>query len=134
MPSAADVPASHRDLLDARGTAALTTVDSQGRPQTTAVWYLLRDGELFTSVTDSRQKYKNLAGNPNCTLFIIDPQNPFRTLEIRAEAELTHDPDKSEVKAIALAYGVDPTSIMAVPGERYKVTLSPRRIVVNPPA
>ncbi len=134
MPSAPDVPESHRDLLDARGTAALTTVDGQGRPQTTAVWYLLRGGELFTSVTDSRQKYKNLARTPHCTLFIIDPQNPFRTLEIRAEAELIHDPDKSEVKAIAVAYGVDPAPIMAVPGERYKVVLLPRRIVVNPPA
>jgi PPOX class probable F420-dependent enzyme len=134
VPSIADVPESHRDLLEARGTATLTTVDSKGRPQSTAVWYFLRDGELVTSITDVRQKYKNLVGNAHCTLFIIDTANAYRTLEIRAEAKLVHDPDKSEVAEIAVAYGSDPESIKSLPGERYTVTLDPWRIVVNPPA
>jgi PPOX class probable F420-dependent enzyme len=134
MPTIADVPESHRDLLEAQLTAVLTTVDAQGRPQSTAVWYLLHDGDLIASVTDSRQKYKNLASNPQCTLFVLDPENPFRTLEIRAEATLVHDVDKRDVEVIALAYGADPEPIKSVPGQRHTVTLAPRRIVVNPPS
>ena len=38
MPSVMDeIPESHRDLLTSPLTAALTTVDEKGRPQSTAV-------------------------------------------------------------------------------------------------
>ena len=83
------VPESHRDLLQTPLTATLSTIDAKGRPQSTAVWYLVDDdGQLKGSITSDRQKFKNLRGNPNCDLFIIDSQNPFRALEVRAEAEL----------------------------------------------
>ena len=77
------VPESHRDLLRSPLTATLTTIDVNGRPQSSAVWYFVDDdGRLTGSITSDRQKYKNLSHNPNCDLFIIDPQDPFRTLEI----------------------------------------------------
>ena len=102
------VPESHRDLLRSPLTATLTTIDINGRPQSTAVWYFVDDdGQLKGSTTSDRQKYKNLRHDPNCDLFIIDPQNPFRTLEIHAEAELAADPDKATVRKFAKVYGVD---------------------------
>jgi hypothetical protein len=80
-----DVPESHRDLLRSALTATLTTIDGRGRPHSTAVWYLVdEDGQLKGSITSDRVKYRNLSRNANCDLFIIDPANVFRTLEIRA--------------------------------------------------
>ena len=49
-----------------------------------------------------RQKCRNLRRNPNCDLFIIDPRNPLRTLEVRAEVELTADRDKATVPEVRL--------------------------------
>jgi PPOX class probable F420-dependent enzyme len=136
MPSVIDdVPQSHRDLLTSPLTAALTTVDFKGRPQSTAVWYLVDDdGFLKGSITDDRQKYKNLSRNPNCSLFIIDPVNPWRTLEIRAEVQLTADPDKAILSKFAKAYEADEAMLKAAGNNRYTVTYRPRHIVVNPPA
>jgi PPOX class probable F420-dependent enzyme len=130
-----DIPESHRDLIQGRLTATLTTLDAQGRPQSTAVWFLLdSDGVLKGSVTTDRQKYKNLSNNPNCDLFIIDPANPGRTLEVRAEAELVADPEQTMVRTFAAAYNV-PESILVNPTQdRYTVVLRPRRIVAHPPA
>ena len=135
MPSIIDeVPESHRDLLMAPLTAALTTVDAKGRPQSTAVWYLVDDeGILLGSVTNRRQKYRNLSQNPNCTLLIIDPSDPRRTLEIRAEAELTDDPEKTTVSKLAAAYQTDEAMLKAAGDNRFTVTYRPRQIVVNPP-
>jgi PPOX class probable F420-dependent enzyme len=129
------VPESHRDILLAPLTATLTTVDAGGRPQSTAVWYVVDDdGQLKGSITSDRQKYKNLRGNPNCDLIIIDPQNPFRTLEVRAEADLTRDPETATVRKFAKVYGVE-ESMLVDPGEdRYSVTYRPRKLVANPPA
>ena len=88
-----NVPQSHRDLLETPLVATLATVDPQSRPQSTAVWYFVDDnGELTGSVTSDRQKYKNLRSNPNCSLLIIDPQNPFRTLEVRARGRARAGP------------------------------------------
>src|SRR5664280_928911 len=125
-------PASHRDLVLAPLTATLTTVDAQGRPQSTAVWYLVADGQLVASTTSDRQKYKNLVGNPNCSLFIVDPENPYRTLEIRAEVALTPDRDKATVRKLAQAYGVDESMLVNEHEERFTLSLHARRIVANP--
>ena len=74
------VPAGHADLLRLPATATLTTLDRSGRPASTAVWYLLdTDGELKSSVTTDRQKYRNLRADPRCSLLVIDPANSFRT-------------------------------------------------------
>jgi PPOX class probable F420-dependent enzyme len=127
------VPDSHRDLLQTPLTATLTTIDGRGRPQSTAVWYFVDDdGQLKGSITSDRQKYKNLAGNPNCDLFIIDPQNPFRTLEIRAEADLTPDPEKATVRKFAAVYGVDESMLVNDDEDRWTITFRLRRLIVNP--
>jgi PPOX class probable F420-dependent enzyme len=127
-----EVPDSHRDLLQAPLTATLSTVDAQGRPQSTAVWYFVDvDGELKGSITSERQKFKNLRGNPNCALFIIDPQNPYRTLEIRARAELTADPDKETVRKFAGLYGVDEAQLVDRSEERYTIVYRPRRVIAS---
>ena len=134
MPEIGDVPESHRDLLRSPLTAALTTIDHRGRPQSTAVWFLVDDdGLLKGSVTSDRQKYKNLSSNPDVSLLIIDPANPQRTLEVRAEAELTADPAKAMVAKFAAAYGVDEALLASAGGDRYTVTYRPWRIVANPP-
>lgn len=129
------VPESHRDLLHARLTATLSTVDAHHQPQSTAVWYVVDDdGQLKSSITSDRQKYRNLRGNPHCDLFIIDPHNPYRTLEIRAEATLTADPDKATVRKFAAAYGADESMLVRQEEDRYTVTYRLRRVVANPPA
>jgi PPOX class probable F420-dependent enzyme len=125
------LPESHRDLLTRPLTATLTTVDSRGRPQSTAI---VDDGQLVGSTTSDRQKYKNLVGNPNCALFIIDPGNSFRTVEVRAEAEVKPDRDKATVRKLANAYCVDEAMLVNEQEDRYTIAFRPRRIVVNPPA
>jgi PPOX class probable F420-dependent enzyme len=134
MPSIVDeVPESHRDLLTTPLTAGLTTVDEKGRPHSTAVWYLVdEDGTLTGSITADRQKYKNLSRNPNCSLLIIDPSNAWRTLEIRATAELTPDPEKATVSKFAKVYQADEEMLKASGDNRYTVAFRPRHIVANP--
>jgi PPOX class probable F420-dependent enzyme len=125
------IPASHTDLAEGPNTAVLTTVGADGQPQSTAVWVLFEDGILKTSITTDRQKYKNLVRNPNATLFVIDPTNPFRTLEVRATVELTLDPDKAMLPQFAARYNVPVEVLQQAGGERVVATLTPVRVVTN---
>ena len=121
------VPESHADLLKA-DIAVLATVGPDGYPQATALWFLLdEDGLVRLSLNTSRQKVKNLRRHPECTLLILDPTNPYRTLEIRARAELAPDPDYAFADQLARKYGggVD-LRTNDKPGEsRVVVTLHP---------
>ena len=94
------IPASHRDLLDAAGVAILSTIGDDGYPQSTALWFLL-DGEVIrTSLHRSRQKYKNLLTRPQATLFVLDPANPYRTVEIRGDVTFDDDADKVFIRRL----------------------------------
>ncbi len=85
------IPESHQDLL-AADVAMLATIAPDGYPQVTATWFLLDDDCVVKlSLNTTRQKVKNLRRHPECTLFVLDLANPYRTLEIRARAELQPD-------------------------------------------
>jgi len=43
---AATIPSSHRDLAEATGVGVLSTVGTDGVPQSTAVWYKL-EGDVI---------------------------------------------------------------------------------------
>ncbi len=88
------VPASHRDLLQS-DVAVLATIGADGYPQVTALWFLADDeGVVRLSLNTTRKKLRNLQRHPECTLFLLDRANPYRTLEIRARG----DPARSRLR------------------------------------
>lgn len=123
------IPESHRDLVQARGVAAFTTLEPTGYPQTTAVWFLAEGDEISTSIDKSRRKYTNLVRHPKATFFFIDPTNGFHTLEIRGDVTLTEDEDHTFFDRIFAAYGASTDGAPA--GARVKVTVHPRRILTH---
>ncbi len=113
--------------------ATLSTVGKDGYPQVTALWFLLDDdGLVKLSLNTTRQKTKNLMKNPECTLFILDRNNPFHTLEIRARAELSPDDDYTFADKVGHKYGGADLRKMDHPGEkRVVVTLHPVKVNTN---
>lgn len=127
--TAAAIPASHRDLLEAPGVAAFTTIGASGYPQTSAIWYLLDGDVIRTSLQKSRQKYSNLVADPKASLLIIDPANPMRTIEIRGDVTLADEHDASQLRLVAAHYGA-PLERFPL-GDRAVMTLTPRRVRVT---
>ena len=123
------VPPSHHDLLTRPLVAALSTIGSDGLVQSTAVWYLVDEGELVVSVRKDRQKYRNLHAHPAATLLVIDPDNVVRTLEVRAAVELRDDPGKEHAARFAPTYGTAPSAWDPEGAERAVVVLRPRKVI-----
>ena len=123
-----EIPASHRDLLNAP-VAMLGTLGPDGFPQVTALWFLVVDGQIKISLNTSRQKVKNLRAHPECSFFLLDPANPYRTLEIRARAHMADDPDKAFAKSLMTKYGdYDVTTTDRAGEQRVIVTLEPVKV------
>src|SRR5262249_22391537 len=120
---------SHKDLLQAP-VGTLATNGADGYPQVTALWFLLDDdGTIKLSLNSSRQKTKNLQAHPECTFFVIDPANPYRTLEVRARAEIAPDADYTFAKKLGAKYGGADLSTNDRPGQsRVVVSLQPVKV------
>ena len=123
------VPETFRDLLEAQ-VATFATVGPDGRPQLSAVWFLHDDGELKVSLHATRQKTKNLRHNPAVNLFVLDPQNPMRYLEVRGDAELADDTDYAFAARVGAKYGgADLRQLDRDDQRRVVVTIRPTRVV-----
>jgi PPOX class probable F420-dependent enzyme len=122
-----DFPESHRDLLDAQ-TATLATIDDDGFPQLTEVWFLHDDGELKLSLNSGRRKTRNLRRRPECSLLVLDLANPYRYLEVRGRARVEPDDDGAFGSKVGAKYGTDIREYDQ-PGEsRVVVTIEPLKI------
>jgi len=127
----ATIPDSHVDLIDRPGIGALSTVGADGYPQVTAIWFLRDGDDIVTSLTTGRQKFKNAARHPQVTLFVIDPSNPFRTIEIRGDFTSEPDPSLATLRRIVAHYGADFDTFPAPKDNRVTVRITPHRVVTN---
>jgi PPOX class probable F420-dependent enzyme len=120
-----EFPESHRYLLDSR-FATLATINAGGFPQLTEVWFLYDEGELTTSLNSSRLKTRNLLQRPECSLFILDLENPFKYLEVRARARVEPDDDYEFARRLGAKYEGADLREHDKPGEtRVKVIFEP---------
>jgi PPOX class probable F420-dependent enzyme len=112
----AGFPDSHRDLLDGQ-VASLATIDGGGFPQLTEVWFLVDDGEIKLSLNTARHKTQNLIERPQCSLLLLDLENPYRYLEIRGLARVEPDDDYAFADKVGAKYGAD-LRVHDGPGDR----------------
>ena len=130
MPSPV-IPASHHDLLDTPIPVALATVGPTGYPQVTYVW-VIRDGDtVVTSLTQARQKFRNLQARPQASVFAVDPANPYRTLEVRGDVTIAPDPDLATLAAVVNAYGTTLDNFAGPLDDRVSIRLHPTRVVTQ---
>lgn len=103
------IPEKYRDLFSKRAFASLATLMPDGRPQVTPVWVDVEGDLVLINTAKGRQKDRNLRRDPRVSLAIIDPENPYRYLEIRGRVvEITEDGADAHIDKMAKKYlGVD---------------------------
>lgn len=126
-------PDSHLDLLEAQ-IGQLATVGRDGYPQLTSTWFVFDEGAIRISLNVTRVKTKNLVRNPKVNLLIPDPQNPFRYLAVRADAEVSPDADGSLVAKVNAKYNANVLDNDKPGEERIAVTLKPVSVFAWPPS
>src|SRR5690242_14374061 len=99
------IPEKFRDLFTKRAFASLGTLMSDGSPQVTPVWVDLEGDLVVVNTARGRQKDKNMRRDPRVALAIIDPENPYRYLEIRGRvAEITEEGADAHIDKMAKKY------------------------------
>jgi PPOX class probable F420-dependent enzyme len=89
------IPDKFKDLLQSKALAHVATIGPHGEPQSNPVWFGWDGEHILFSQTKKRQKYRNLLRNPYIALSIVDPNNPYRYLEVRGKViRIDEDPNR----------------------------------------
>jgi PPOX class probable F420-dependent enzyme len=99
------IPDKYRDLFTKRAFASLATLMPDGSAQVTPVWVDLEGDLVLVNTARGRQKDKNMRRDPRVAMAIIDPENPYRYLEIRGRiAEITEEGADPHIDKMAKKY------------------------------
>jgi hypothetical protein len=99
------IPEKYRDLFEKKAFASLGTLMPDGRPQVTPVWCDFDGEHIIFNSAKGRQKDRNVRRDPRVALAIIDPDNPYRYLEIRGKVvEITEQGADAHIDKMAKKY------------------------------
>jgi PPOX class probable F420-dependent enzyme len=115
----AAIPEKYLDLLEQKKAfAALATTMSDGSPQVTPVWFDYKDGLVRVNTAKGRVKARNLKKGAAVALAIIDPDNPYRYIQIRGRVGRVSEAGAgSHIDSLAKKYLGKDKYPNAAPGE-----------------
>ncbi|WP_224447529.1 PPOX class F420-dependent oxidoreductase [Haloprofundus salilacus] len=99
------IPSSHVDILEKESFAHVATILPDGTPQVTPVWVDHDDREaILINTARGRRKEKNIKQNPNVSVSVLDPEDPYRYISVRGEATLTEEGAVDHINKLAKKY------------------------------
>ncbi len=94
-----------KSLLDKpKQFAVVSTVEPDGRPQSSVVWYERDGDDILMSTVEGRRKHQNLVRDPRATVLVYDADNPYSYVEVRGHVEMTREGGRELIDKFARAY------------------------------
>ncbi|EJW11135.1 Pyridoxamine 5'-phosphate oxidase [Rhodovulum sp. PH10] len=121
-------PDAYLDLLrEKKAFASIATVMANGTPQVTPVWFDYADGIFRVNTAKGRVKAKTLTPGAPVAMAIVDPENPYRYLQVRGRVKsVTEEGADAHIDALTKKYlGVDTYPYRQPGEERLSVTIEP---------
>lgn len=115
-----EIPQKYADLFsdEKKAFADLATIMPDGSPQVTPVWFDTAAGRIRVNTARGRVKANNMREGSKVALSIMDPQNPYRYVQVRGVvARVTEAGADSHIDRLAKKYLGKDTYPFRQPGE-----------------
>ena len=115
----AAIPEKYLDLVQQKKAFAnLATLMPDGSPQVTPVWFDYSNGVVRVNTAKGRVKARNLKQDAAVALAIVDPDNPYRYIQIRGRVRrCTEEGAGAHIDSLAKKYLGKDKYPNAAPGE-----------------
>jgi PPOX class probable F420-dependent enzyme len=127
----ATIPDKFLDLMQQKKAFAhLATVMPDGTPQVTPVWFDYSNGIVRVNTAKGRVKARNMNEGAAVALSIMDPDNPYRYIQVRGRVRRATEQDAdAHIDALAKKYLGKDTYPWRRPGEtRLTVEIEPTSV------
>ena len=99
------IPQNFLDLFERPVVVTLVTMMPNGQPQATPVWCSYDGSHILVNTARGRQKDRNMQANPKVAILAVDPDNPYRYLEVRGIVDaITEDGAVDHINALSKKY------------------------------
>lgn len=100
------IPEQYTDLLTGKKAFAnIATIMRDGTPQVTPVWFDYQGGKLRVNTARGRVKSRTLKEGAPVALAIMDPDNPYRHLQVRGKVvSVTENSADAHIDSLAKKY------------------------------
>lgn len=99
------IPEEYLDLFEKNAFADLATVMPDGSPQVTPVWVEYDGNHVIINSAKGRQKDRNMRRSPRVAMSLIDPDDPYRYLEVRGRVDdITENGADEDIDRLARKY------------------------------
>ena len=119
--------------MQKRAFAHLATLMPDGSPQVTPVWFDYDGEHIIVNSARGRVKDKNMVRDQRVALEIMDPDDPYRYLEIRGRVvEITEEGADAMIDRLAKKYlGVDSYPFRNPAEQRVVYKIAPMKVKGN---
>lgn len=122
------IPDNLRRLLELPLYGHLGTIRPDDSVQVTPMWFEFDGEHVRFTHTNKRQKYRNLKHNPSMALSILDPDTPYRYLEVAGTlVEVIPDPTGAFYVRLQNRYGNPSSEAPADKADRVILVMSIER-------
>ncbi len=103
------IPESHADIPKKKAFAHLSALMPDGSPHSSPIWIDVDGPHLVFNSAEGRLKDRNIRRDPRVALSMTDPDNPYRSVNIRGRVtKITTDGADAHIDKLANKYmGVD---------------------------
>ncbi|HLI12863.1 MAG TPA: PPOX class F420-dependent oxidoreductase [Alphaproteobacteria bacterium] len=115
----AAIPDKYLDLLQQKKAFAnLATVMPDGSPQVTPVWFDYTRGLIRVNTAKGRVKARNMKEGSRVALAIMDPDNPYRHIQVRGKVKrMTEEGASAHIDSLTKKYMGQDKYPYSQPGE-----------------
>lgn len=97
LDSLEDLDPIYKQLLDEPVIAVLAVIGGDGRPNLTPVWFNYQGDKVILNFADHRRKTGWIRRDPRLTILLLNPNNAYHWLSIRATVTSEAHEDDPEV-------------------------------------
>lgn len=129
------IPEDFQDLLSRPIVVTLVTLMPDNQPQATPVWFSYDGSHILVNTAQGRQKDRNMRERPQVTVLSVDPDNPYRYLEVRGRVdEITEEGALEHINTLSHRYVGREDFYASMPEQRGKETrvifkIRPERVI-----
>lgn len=127
-----EIPEAYADLLTGPVYVQLASHMADGSIQVHPVWCGYDGAHVLINSAKGRVKDRNMRANPNVTVLAIDPENPYRWMEVRGKvAEISEAGADEHIDRLSEQYIQQSPYPWREEGEvRVIYRIAPQRVVV----
>jgi PPOX class probable F420-dependent enzyme len=129
-----ELPEDVRTLIETKQFWHVATVNPDGSPQVTPMWVMTRNGNIVLNSALGRRKTRNLEQNPRVAMSLIDPENPYKSLQVQGRVvdTITGDQAEADIDTLSEKYTGQTPYPWRAPGEqRVTFVVEPTKVMVN---